>query len=813
MEDEPRLQHPAALETIKAHYAYGNGSAGFDGTGVTVAVIADGIDNYAALQDAAGMARPTRVASTGYGGSTRTAGAHVQDCEETTTTCGGTSTATVIAGLTLGSSVTEANSLRGVAPGAKLLDIPFEDIWDVVCTNNPALSSTARGDCTRRIFGGTIGMHADVLGALIGEAVARTDKPRYLLMYSTDPLAGGSSDSHQYLPLYTDAAPPPSLAVTFLQGMLSGVGQGIWQGGPPASGEDPRSIVVVAAGDDRDSNPLLTRSCRIPGIGDSPVSCGDNSADDPRLYGLLPVIADLVGGDSDPSGEQLAQTLLVAVGLDATPDSNGKYPLREQGRSDSNRCGRAAAWCIAAPSEGIKTHGNGGRVVTGGSTYYAAALVTGALALVDSAFNADAASVSPIAVRKRLLDTADKTGIYGTEAIYGQGVLDIQAALSPQGPMTTPAPPGSLGLGSVRDPGLPLAGLGLALPGHALAMLGDTRVMTLDSHGFPFYVQLRQLAHRPLAQASLFADMMASGVAQGPAAVVPIASGLLDISAGVGNGAAWGSALTPQHLVQGGQGGHAGHLAAGTHLAVSPLMASSLESDGTGHVAVRAHFGQQSIAAMACTQRHTQRDQESVQGNGDNACMAVGWDWNSGDSFGLSVRAHALDSRGGLYRYGARCFDGSCAGGGATATELGLGGFARLSQGLRLGWNWWHGWADDIDGGSDIVRYEGMGHSAGSIALESANGAWSLYVQQPLRAEGSLQLVLPERRDPAGNVHFARHHLRLDGAVRPVRLGLSSRLDLTRRGGFMALDLGAERGLHRHPGAHPYLALQTSIPW
>ena len=376
--------------------------------------------------------------------------------------------------------------------------------------------------------------------------------------------------------------------------------------------------------------------------------------------------------------------------------------------------------------------------------------------------------------------------------------------------------PGAFGAtSSVHAPGLPLHGLSLALPGHALAMLGETRVMTLDSQGFPFFLQLRDLAHTPFAHASLFADMAASTAAQGPAAMVPIASGLLDISAGVGHGGAWGSALTPRHLVQGGQTGltgHAGHLAAGSHLAVSPLMASSLEADGTGHVAVRANFGQQSVAAMACTQRHTQRGQDSVQGNGANACMALGWDWQ-GESFGLSVRAHALDSRGGLYRYGARCFGGSCAGGGATATELGFGGFAKLSDGLRLGWNWWHGWADDLDGGSDIVRYAGMGHSAGSLALESANGVWSLYVQQPLRAEGRLQLVLPERRDPAGNVYFARHDLRLDGTARPVRLGLSSRLDLTRRGGFMALDLGAERSLHGPSGTHPYLALQTSIPW
>ena len=237
-------------------------------------------------------------------------------------------------------------------------------------------------------------------------------------------------------------------------------------------------------------------------------------------------------------------------------------------------------------------------------------------------------------------------------------------------------------------------------------------------------------------------------------------------------------------------------LAAGAHLAVSPLMASSLEGTGTSHVAVRASFGQQSVAAMACTQRHTEVEQGQVQGDGANACLALGWDWNRGDSFGLSVRTHVLDSRGGLYRYGTRCFGGSCGGGGAGATELGLGGFAKLSGGLRLGWNWWHGWADDLDGGSDVVRYSGLGHSAGSLALESADGTWSLYLQQPLRAEGNVcsWCFPPAGTPPAMSISPATT-CALTAPSRPVRLGLSSRLDLTRRGGFMALDLGAEQGV------------------
>ena len=697
--------------------------------------------------------------------------------------------------------------------------MPAGEFWDSFCSGSP------RPNCTTDTGYDTAGPrnYVSVLGASIQQALARDDKPRYVYLH----YSGFADDSNtnrarnhvdvvrkSYLPIYTSSRGPLTGTRTFLQDVMSHLGAAVWQGGPPDSGADQRSVVVVPAGFDRrnsrivrappswpcanwDSTQSAQRDC---------VRAGGHGADNPRILGMLPRIAELVAGD--PSKDDLAATFLTVVGVDT--DSRDATHSQARIHADSNHCGDAAAWCLAAPVNNLRTqaHGSAGGFSAQFGTEYAASVVVGALALVDSAFNpGETPSVSPVAIRQRLLDTASDEGIYATTATYGHGLLDIEAALSPQGTGAMPSPP-RLGLtGAVQaGVGLPLGGLTLALPGHALSMLGGTRVMTLDSHGFPFYLQLRDLAHAPLAQAAPFAAV----AMQGPASVVRSPSGLLHISAGVDSGAAWGSALTPQHLVQGGQ---IGGLAAGAHLAASPLLASSLESYGAGHVAVRANFGQQSIAAMACTQRHAERDQDSVQGNGANACMALGWDWNRGESFGLSVRTHVLDSRGGLYRYGTRCFGGACAGGGATATELGLGGFAKLSGGLRLGWNWWHGWADDIDGGSDLVRYAGMGHSAGSLALESADGVWSLYVQQPLRAEGSLQLVLPERRDPAGNVYFQRHHLRLDGAARPVRLGLSSRVALTGRGGYMALDLGAERGLHRHPGAHPYLALQTSIPW
>ena len=833
-----------ALAVIKAHYAYGTASnAGFNGAGVTLAFLADGVDTRfkAGLQYENSASRVTRIheiafapdanyldASVLVGDSTIAASAAVTwDCGSTSNfdTCKGTEMAALAAGKTtnatvtativaagiapahlISSSIIASWSVRGVAPGAKLLDIPSDALWDAYCSRTgPNCAGSARDDAE---------VYASVLGASMNAALAHTDKPRYVQVLRSYP----ALSDVLYFPTYGEGEAPTGTNLEYYQRLVQALGTPVWQGGAPTSGADTRSVFVMPAGNDYQlgSDSKLCGNWNTAASGANAIKecTGANLAADPRLFGMLPRMAELVGSTGVPMGSDLKDTFLVVVGLSGTANDDGDYPIY----SKSNRCGRAAAWCIAAPGQDLKSYGQRSTPYSRKTgTEYAAALVTGALALVDSAFNAEGDMVSPAAIRKRLLDTADRTGLYADSSTYGQGLLDIEAALGPVDRMTMPtgtsASFGGLGLvGSARAPGLPLAGLTLALPGHALAMLGDTQVMTLDSQGFPFFLQLRDLAHAPLGHVSLFSDMAASTAAQGPATIARSESGALDISAGVGSGAAWGSALTPQHLTQGGQSNLTGQLAAGAHLAVSPLMASSLEASDTGHVAVRASFGQQSIAAMACTQRHTQRGQDSVQGNGDNACMALGWDWH-GDSFGLSVRAHALDSRGGLYRYGTRCFGGSCGGGGATATELGLGGFAKLSDGLRLGWNWWHGWADDLDGGSDLVRYAGLGHSAGSIALEGADGVWSLYVQQPLRAEGSLQLVLPERRDPAGNIYFARHHLRLDGASRPVRLGLSSRLGLTRRGGFMALDLGAERGLHGYAGTHPYLALQTSIPW
>ncbi len=100
----------------------------------------------------------------------------------------------------------------------------------------------------------------------------------------------------------------------------------------------------------------------------------------------------------------------------------------------SNRCGVAANWCIAAPGSGIigayfGPQGTG--IARGlGGTSYATPLVTGGLALMKQLFRNQ---LSQRELVTRLFRTADKSGDYADTASYGQGALDLGAAVSPVG--------------------------------------------------------------------------------------------------------------------------------------------------------------------------------------------------------------------------------------------------------------------------------------------------------------------------------------------------------------------------------------------
>ncbi|MGV0005775.1 MAG: S8 family peptidase [Candidatus Porifericomitaceae bacterium WSBS_2022_MAG_OTU9] len=151
--------------------------------------------------------------------------------------------------------------------------------------------------------------------------------------------------------------------------------------------------------------------------GDSQLGNGDDvDASSPELLGgLAHFITEL-------QGHSLA---VASVKVDGTISSF------------SNHCGVAAAFCLAAPGEYDRVYWrlapNPGAVDnvqsydnTGEGSSFSAPLVTGALALLKERFD----TMGNTALVTRLLATATKTGIYGDSSIYGQGLLNVDAALT-----------------------------------------------------------------------------------------------------------------------------------------------------------------------------------------------------------------------------------------------------------------------------------------------------------------------------------------------------------------------------------------------
>ena len=182
----------------------------------------------------------------------------------------------------------------------------------------------------------------------------------------------------------------------------------------------------------------------------------------------------------------------------------------------SNRCGIAGPWCIAAPGTGI-TGAEFGSVTPSPGTFrvrlglqgtsFAAPLVSGGLALMKHFFRSQ---LSNRALLSRLFATADKSGIYasdrrdGTSSIYGQGLMDLGAAVSPVGPVrVTAGNRVDTGGHDIRTSRLSMAG---AFGDGLARALAGREIAAFDELGAPFWFDLPRLVgapHRPSALARL----------------------------------------------------------------------------------------------------------------------------------------------------------------------------------------------------------------------------------------------------------------------------------------------------------------------
>ena len=187
----------------------------------------------------------------------------------------------------------------------------------------------------------------------------------------------------------------------------------------------------------------------------------------------------------------------------------------------SNRCGIAGPWCIAAPGVGI-TGAEFGSVTPSPDTFnvlldiqgtsVAAPMVSGGLALMKHFFRGQ---LSNRELLTRLFATANKNGDYGTSSIYGQGLMDLGAAVSPvdNAQVMTNSRVGENGHNNGHSIQTTQLRLGQAFGNSLSRSLAGREIAAFDALGAPFWFDLSGLAgaaYRPSSMVRLY-SLMAQG--------------------------------------------------------------------------------------------------------------------------------------------------------------------------------------------------------------------------------------------------------------------------------------------------------------
>ena len=244
------------------------------------------------------------------------------------------------------------------------------------------------------------------------------------------------------------------------------------------SGRNKKTIFVFSAGNSHGDtcDPTDFTGTASPCVADDPNDPGTAyklNARSPELLAGLPArISELRG---------------IVLAVVATTSSG---PIADF----SNRCGLAASSCIAAPGQSIQTayfgpdpndNSPGARGAYNPSgTSFAAPMVTGSL-LVMKQFFRDRLSNTQLV--SRLLSTANDRGIYADSSIYGHGLLDLAAAVSPQRTTRVSINGAGFDIGQTRLVAGEAVGDGLT------RTFAEQEIVALDDLGSPFWYSLSGL--------------------------------------------------------------------------------------------------------------------------------------------------------------------------------------------------------------------------------------------------------------------------------------------------------------------------------
>lgn len=234
------------------------------------------------------------------------------------------------------------------------------------------------------------------------------------------------------------------------------------------------------------------------------MSLDSNAAYDPRAVqdavraGLLLVAAAGNAGAAHPgwparfAKETWANNQIIAVG--AVDGANRIAAF-------SNRAGDTAAWYLVAPGTGIVSTYLNGQYASMNGTSMSTPTVSGAAALIKQLWP----SLRADQIANILFVTATDLGAPGIDPVYGRGLLNVEKALQPVGPLTTTTLNGrtiNVLAGSVQ-PSAATSRL------WQLAAAGQLRVAGLDDFQRDFGVDLgASVAHpTPLSMEQLMGSM------------------------------------------------------------------------------------------------------------------------------------------------------------------------------------------------------------------------------------------------------------------------------------------------------------------
>ena len=205
-------------------------------------------------------------------------------------------------------------------------------------------------------------------------------------------------------------------------------------------------------------------------------------------------------GGGDPDGSVVSATSVdIVAGLPVRiPELRGHslavVATDRQGRiaEFSSRCGIAKDFCLAAPGVAIAGPAPGFYCPSGTADCYltleeagtssAAPFVTGGIGLLAQHYRGQLGNDEIV---KRILATADRTGMYADADIYGQGFLDLDAATRPVGETRM------LSGGSLSGPSAPsdasVFHLGAAFGDSLARGLAQIEVASFDELDAPFF--------------------------------------------------------------------------------------------------------------------------------------------------------------------------------------------------------------------------------------------------------------------------------------------------------------------------------------